>query len=72
MEQQIDLPEDIPSLPRELSFWIASNLYGVAAEQQALLEMDDTAARLEREKEILISTRNHLAARTVLKETLQE
>lgn len=72
MEQKIDLPEDIPSLPRELSFWIASNLYGVAAEQQALLEIDDTGARLEREREILISTRNHLAARTVLKDTLQE
>ena len=70
MEQNIDLPEDIPSLPRELSFWVASNLYGVAAEQQALLEMEDTAARLEREMEILTSTRNHLAARTVLKDTL--
>ena len=69
MEQEIDLPEDIPSLPRELSFWVASNLYGVATEQQALLEMDDTATRLEREMEILTSTRNHLAARTVLKDT---
>ncbi len=69
MEQEIDLPEDIPGLPRELSFWVASNLYGVAAEQQALLEMDDTATRLEREMEILTSTRNHLAARTVLKDT---
>jgi len=72
MEQEIDLPEDIPSLPRELSFWVASNLYGVAAEQQALLEMDDTATRLEREMEILTSTRNHLAARTVLKDTFLE
>jgi len=69
MEQAIEMPEDIPSLPRELSFWVASNLYGVAAEQQALLEMDDTATRLEREMEILTSTRNHLAARTVLKDT---
>ena len=69
MEQKIDLPDDIPSLPRELSFWVASNLYGAAAEQQALLEMEDTAGRLERETEILTSTRNHLAARTVLKDT---
>lgn len=69
-EQSIELPENIPDLPRELSFWVASNLYGVAAEQQALLEMQDTAARLEREAEILTSTRNHLAARTVLKDTL--
>ncbi len=71
MDQPIDLPEDIPELPTELSYWVASNLYGVATEQQALLEMQDTASRLEREAEILTSTRNHLAARTVLKDTLK-
>jgi ATP-dependent Lon protease len=69
-DQEIELPETMPELPIELSYWIASNLYGVAEEQQGLLEMQDTAARLERESEILTSTRNHLAARTVLKETL--
>ncbi|MGD1804110.1 LON peptidase substrate-binding domain-containing protein [Dapis sp. BLCC M126] len=71
MDQRIELPEDVPNLPEELSYWVASNLYGVATEQQALLEMQDTAARLEREVEILSSTRNHLAARTVLKDTLK-
>ena len=70
MGHQIELPEDIPTLPKELSYWVASNLYGVATEQQALLETQNTAARLEREVEILTSTRNHLAARTVLKDTL--
>lgn len=70
-DQNIELPDDIPSLPRELSYWVASNLAGVALEQQAMLEMQDTAARLEREAEILTSTRNHLAARTVLKDTLK-
>jgi ATP-dependent Lon protease len=68
--QEIELPDTIPDLPLELSYWVASNLYGVADEQQTLLEMQDTSARLEREAEILTSTRNHLAARTVLKETL--
>jgi len=68
-EQNIELPEELPDLPIELSYWIASNLYGVAGEQQSLLEMQDTAARLEREVEILTSTRNHLAARSVLKDT---
>jgi ATP-dependent Lon protease len=67
-DQKIELPEDLPDLPIELSYWVASNLYGVASEQQALLEMQDTSARLEREAEILTSTRNHLAARTVLKD----
>jgi len=69
-EQKIELPEDLPNLPIELSYWVASNLAGVASEQQALLEMQDTAKRLEREAEILTSTRNHLAARTVLKDAL--
>jgi ATP-dependent Lon protease len=68
-DQSIELPENIPNLPTELSYWVASNLYGVATEQQTLLEMQDTASRLEREIEILTSTRNHLAARTVLKDT---
>jgi ATP-dependent Lon protease len=71
MDQKIELPEEIPNLPRELSYWVASNLYGVPKEQQDLLEMQDTAARLEREAEILTSTRNHLAARTVLKDTFK-
>lgn len=69
MDREIELPEDIPSLPTELSYWVAGNLYGVASEQQTLLEMQDTATRLERESEILTTTRNHLAARTVLKDT---
>ncbi|MBW4477016.1 MAG: LON peptidase substrate-binding domain-containing protein [Tolypothrix brevis GSE-NOS-MK-07-07A] len=71
-DQNIELPEDLPDLPMELSYWVASNLYGVAPEQQLLLEMQDTADRLEREAEILTSTRNHLAARTVLKDTFND
>jgi len=70
-DQNIELPEDLPNLPIELSYWVASNLYGVALEQQVLLQMQDTSARLEREAEILTSTRNHLAARTVLKDALK-
>ena len=69
--QEIELPDNIPDLPIELSYWVASNLYGVASEQQSLLEMDDTAVRLEREAEILMSTRNLLAARTALKDVLE-
>ncbi len=71
MDQRIELPDDIPSLPTELSYWVAGNLYGVAPEQQTLLEMQDTSERLTREAEILMTTRNHLAARTVLKDTLE-
>jgi len=70
-DQNIELPDDLPDLPTELSYWIASNLYDVASEQQALLEMNDTETRLDREAEILTSTRNHLAARTALKDVFK-
>lgn len=66
--QDIELPDDVPDSPLALSYWVAGNLKGVAREQQMLLEMQDTAARLEREAEILMTTRNHLAARAALKD----
>lgn len=69
-DQAMELPPDMPNLPRELSYWVAGNLYGAAPEQQSLLEMEDTAARLKREAEILSATRNQLAARTALKDAL--
>ena len=69
-DREIELPKDLPSDPVEISYWIASNLYGVASEQQALLEMENTLDRLRREIEILTSTRNHFAARTALKDAL--
>jgi ATP-dependent Lon protease len=69
-EEEIDVPDDIPFPPTELSYWVASKFYGASQEQQSLLEIQDTKLRLEREAEILTATRNHLAARTVLKDTL--
>ena len=64
------LPDDLPDLPRELSFWIGAHLAGpVAKEQQNLLEMTTTWDRLQREYEMLDQTRKQLAARTVIKET---
>jgi ATP-dependent Lon protease len=69
-DKPMELPTDLPDLPTELSYWVASNLDGVVAEQQALLELQNTMARLHREIEILTSTRSHLAARTVLKDAL--
>lgn len=69
-DQKIELPDDLPIFPLELSYWVAGNLYGVANEQQILLEMQNTVERLQREIEILSSTRSHLAARTALKDAL--
>ncbi len=70
-DRKLELPEDLPTLPLELSYWVASNLDRVASEQQSLLEMQDTEARLQREASILESTRNHLAARAALKDAFQ-
>lgn len=70
--QKIDLPDDLPSQPTDLSYWIASNLLRLpACERQELLEMQNTAARLEKESEILTSTLNHLVAWTALKDALE-
>lgn len=66
--QPAKLPDDIPETPLELSYWVAQNLYGVPEEQQHLLEMQSLEERLEREAEILSSTRNDLAARVALKD----
>ena len=65
--RKAELPDDLPDLPRELSFWIGAHLDNRAApEQQTLLELSDTTERLERQFEMLDHTRRQLAARTVL------
>ena len=69
--QDVSLPDDLPDLPRELSYWIGAHLdTRAASEQQALLELTDTRERLHRQFEMLDHTRRQLAARTVLKDTL--
>ena len=69
--RDVTLPEDLPDLPRELSFWIGAHLdQNAASEQQALLELTDTFERLQRQFDMLDNTRRQLAARTVLKDTL--
>ena len=70
MDSEKSLPDSLPEIPRELSFWIAAHLGGpVASEQQNLLELTNTFNRLEREYELLDQTRRQLAARTALKDT---
>ena len=62
------LPEDIPSDPEEVSFWLASRLDNATTAQQHLLETTDTADRLQQEYALLDQARRQLAARTVLKD----
>ena len=73
MGKPTTLPNDLPDLPRELSYWIGSHLGGpVADQQQALLEITNTEERLRQEFELLDETRRQLAARTVLESTLRD
>ncbi len=68
--REVELPNDLPDLPRELSFWIGSHLGGpIAEEQQRLLEITNTEDRLKYEYEMLDHTRRQLAARTVIQDT---
>lgn len=67
-DKQVEFPDDLPTAPLELSFWVAGSFPGLPDEQQALLEMLDTAGRLHRESEILTSACKQLAARTALKD----
>ena len=69
-DSEKSLPDSLPDIPRELSFWIAAHLGGpVASEQQNLLEITNTFERLDREFQLLDHTRKQLAARTALKDT---
>ena len=70
-DKEIDFPQDIPTQPQELSFWVAGSFPGLPDEQQVLLEMRDTGARLEREFEILQSACKQLAARAAIKDAFQ-
>ncbi|WP_218081665.1 LON peptidase substrate-binding domain-containing protein [Anthocerotibacter panamensis] len=71
MDRDMQLPP-LPTDARELSYWIGGAFYGASEEQQLLLEMQDTEERLRREVEILQTSLRHLAARTVLKDTLKD
>ncbi|XWS25833.1 hypothetical protein CRYUN_Cryun27aG0101100 [Craigia yunnanensis] len=54
--------------PTPFSFFVGSTFKGAPREQQALLELEDTAARLKREKETLRNTLNYLSAASAVKD----
>lgn len=54
--------------PTPFSFFVGSTFEGAPREQQALLELEDTAARLKREKETLRNTLNYLSAASAVKD----
>ena len=66
----VELPEDLPTDPMRLSFWVAGTMYSVPKDQQALLELQDTYGRLVHEAKVLSVTTKFLAARSALKDAL--
>lgn len=54
--------------PTPFSFFVGSTFEGAPREQQALLELEDTATRLKREKETLRNTLNYLTAASAVKD----
>ncbi|GFQ01677.1 lon peptidase n-terminal domain and ring finger protein 3 [Phtheirospermum japonicum] len=54
--------------PTPFSFFVGSTFEGAPREQQALLEVEDTAMRLKREKETLRNTLNYLTAASAVKD----
>lgn len=65
-----ELPEDLrnSTFPTPFSFWVASTFEGAPSEQQSLLELEDTAERLRRERETLKTTLNYLTAAFAVKD----
>ncbi|KAJ7521338.1 hypothetical protein O6H91_19G048600 [Diphasiastrum complanatum] len=65
-----ETPEDLRKnlFPTPFSFWVGSTFEGAPAEQQALLELEDTALRLKRERETLRNTLNYLTAAAAVKD----
>ncbi|GBG70922.1 hypothetical protein CBR_g8224 [Chara braunii] len=65
-----EVPEDLrkKTFPTPFSFWVASTFEGAPVEQQSLLELEDTAERLKRERDTLRNTLNYLSAATAVKD----
>ncbi|QCD97329.1 ATP-dependent Lon protease [Vigna unguiculata] len=54
--------------PTLFSFFVGSTFEGTPREQQALLELEDTIARLKREKETSKNTLNYLIVASTVKD----
>ncbi|KAG0490925.1 hypothetical protein HPP92_007788 [Vanilla planifolia] len=62
----MDLRRNLPPTP--FSFFVGSTFEGAPREQQALLELEDTATRLRRERDTLRNTLNYLTAASAVKD----
>ncbi|KAK1273087.1 hypothetical protein QJS04_geneDACA012273 [Acorus gramineus] len=57
--------------PTPFSFFVGSTFEGAPKEQQALLELEDTAVRLKSERETMRNTLNYLTAASAVKDVFQ-
>ncbi len=69
-EMDVGVPDDLPKDPLDLSYWVAGTMYGVPEDQQALLELRDTSARLTHEAKVLKVATKFLAAKSALKDAV--
>ena len=69
-EKDVDVPDDLPQDPLNLSYWVAGTMYGEPEDQQLLLELQDTMGRLTHEAKVLKATSKFLAARSALKDAV--
>ncbi|XP_042425061.1 lon protease 2-like [Zingiber officinale] len=65
-EGTMDLRRNL--FPTPFSFFVGSTFEGAPREQQALLELEDTGARLRRERDTLRNTLNYLTAASAVKD----
>ena len=65
------VPDDLPTDPLHLSFWVASLFFNSSDDRQELLEMCDTNDRLRRELTLLNSLKSELAARAAIEDVFR-
>ena len=65
------VPEDLPTDPLYLSYWVASLFFNSSDDRQELLELCDTGARLKKELSLLDSLKSELAARAAIEDAFR-
>jgi ATP-dependent Lon protease len=65
------VPEDLPTDPIYLSFWVASLFFNSSDDRQELLELCETGARLKKELSLLDTLKSELAARAAIEDAFR-
>ncbi len=72
LTQKVNIvPEDLPTDPIYLSFWVASLFFNSSDDRQELLELCDTGTRLKKELCLLDSLKSELAARAAIEDAFR-